>query len=172
MANDITNRLRLEGEQDDINKVFDFIKATEPNNKGKLEFIDFNKLVPMPQELLNNGGWYDWRNANWGTKWNAYHTEKVEGENTIFFLTAWGGVPELMNLLASKFPNVTFYYDYASEDIGYHVGSWKFKGNEGWCTPIKEDSKEAYELCFDLGNCDKDMFEFLNGTYKWKDEED
>lgn len=167
MPNHTTNRLRLEGEQEEINKVFAFIKATEPNDKGIFEFIDFNKLIPMPQELLEKGGWYNWRIANWGTKWNAYRTEKVEEENTIFFLTAWAGVPELMNLLASLFPNVTFYYDYASEDIGYDVGSWKFKGNEGWCKTIENDSNEAYELCIDLGNCDRNDFELVDGKYRY-----
>lgn len=168
MPNNITNRLRLEGNQEDINKVFDFIKATEPNKDGKLELIDFNKLIPMPQEIIENGGWHDWRILNWGTKWNAYRTEKAEEENTLYFLTAWGGVPELMNVLAYKFPNVTFYYDYADEDIAYNVGSWKFQGNEGWCQCIKEKSKEAYELCFELGKCNKDDYKFVNGTYQLK----
>lgn len=170
MANNVTNRLRLEGNQDEINKVFDFIKATEPNKDGDFEVIDFNKIIPIPKEVSENGGWYDWRIANWGTKWNAYSTYKVDGENTIFFDTAWADVAELMNLLASKFPNVTFYYDYADEDISYNLGSWIFKGNVGCLTTIKEHSKEAYEHCFELGKCNKDNFEFVEeeGTYRYK----
>lgn len=55
--------------------------------------MDFNKFVPMPEQLANTTdgsadehkaqmeknfketgfkSWYDWSNANWGTKWNSY----------------------------------------------------------------------------------------------------
>ena len=167
MPNNITNRLRLDGSQEEINNVFNFLKATEPNKDGKFECVDFNNIIRVPTEL-NGDRLIHWCIDNWGTKWNAYKTFIVPEENTLFFDTAWSGVPELMNFLASKFPNVTFYYDYADEDISYNIGTWKFKGNEGWQKSIKENTKEAFELCFELGKCDKDEFELINGNYSRK----
>ena len=36
--------------------------------------------------------WYEWSNANWGTKWNSYDVDvdaNLDDELTINFLTAW-----------------------------------------------------------------------------------
>jgi hypothetical protein len=44
--------------------------------------------------------WYDWSNANWGTKWNACHAELCEDtaeQLTIRFDTAWDAPRALMD---------------------------------------------------------------------------
>jgi hypothetical protein len=51
-------------------------------------FLDFQKIIPMAQNLLNGDGWYDWRIRHWGTKWNSYDGH-VQDEG-IGFNTAWG----------------------------------------------------------------------------------
>lgn len=75
------------------------------------EVLDFNKIIPMPSELeaettrystdeqensriqsdnLKKYGfkdWYDWRLANWDTKWNSYWVS-FDG-NCVRFSTAW-----------------------------------------------------------------------------------
>ena len=48
-----------------------------------------------PRWIKEHGGfdnWYDWRLANWDTKWNAYDVDvELEGVDRIHvnFLTAW-----------------------------------------------------------------------------------
>ena len=51
MPNHITNRLIIEGATEEVAKVFDFLKADKPNESGVVVFVDFNKLVPMPESL-------------------------------------------------------------------------------------------------------------------------
>ena len=74
--------------------------------------FDFNKIVPQPKnisecpskyiiskleretvniEILNDRPWfhwYDWNWENWGTKWGAHDTYKID-KNNICFKTAW-----------------------------------------------------------------------------------
>ena len=51
----------------------------------ELGSIDFEKLIPMPEDVYRgplgqkemelypgDKNWYDWSIDNWGTKWNAY----------------------------------------------------------------------------------------------------
>lgn len=66
--------------------------------------------------------WYDWQTANWGTKWNAYSQNHVEGENEIEFDTAWSTPYEAMVHLSTKYPDVEFEIQYADEDLGQNVG--------------------------------------------------
>jgi len=77
---------------------------------GKESLFDFNTLVPEPKELsesrlkivsveelrkqFGHDNWYDWRRANWGTKWNSYQCTLDDslisnGELVYCFLTAW-----------------------------------------------------------------------------------
>ena len=77
---------------------------------GKEGAFDFNTLVPEPPELLvstkkaetlkelrntyGHDNWYDWRIANWGTKWNSYDCELDESQVDLGILdyrfdTAW-----------------------------------------------------------------------------------
>ena len=72
--------------------------------------FDFNSLVPEPEELsksrlkivsieelrkqFGHNNWYDWRRANWGTKWNSYQCSLDdsmirEGVLVYCFMTAW-----------------------------------------------------------------------------------
>jgi len=85
---------RLEGKEEDLNK------------------FDFNRIIKMPTALVNTKAledktdnkakrmlkkygakdWYDWRNKNWGTKWNSVDTEITQDEReglTYTFNTAW-----------------------------------------------------------------------------------
>lgn len=51
MANNITNRITVNGSPEMIEKFFDFIRSDKgtPNNDKSL--IDFNKIIPMPESL-------------------------------------------------------------------------------------------------------------------------
>lgn len=60
--------------------------------------------------------WYDWANANWGTKWNAWDVKidvvpnSVERTTTVYieFVTAWAPPEPIFMRLEEQYPNVTF----------------------------------------------------------------
>lgn len=92
--------------------------------------------------------WYDWCCDHWGTKWNAYDCNAVsEGVCELSFLTAWDGVPEIVQTISKKFWDVRIHYLYADEDFGYNVGELIFEDGD----VIEENfpdggSNEAIEL--------------------------
>lgn len=50
MANNVLNRMTVTGRDEAVTKLFDFIKGE--NEKGEELLIDFNKIIPMPSELM------------------------------------------------------------------------------------------------------------------------
>ena len=60
--------------------------------------VDFEILIPMPEEVKNTvapydeNNWYDWSISNWGCKWNASDTFIEDFDNDkirITFSTPW-----------------------------------------------------------------------------------
>ena len=51
MANDFRNRLTLRGERETLEKVFDSIRTKGVFKDGSDRVFDFNKVIPMPEEL-------------------------------------------------------------------------------------------------------------------------
>lgn len=159
MPNHITNRLKVVGEKKEVLKVWEFIKVEDTEEVFPLGTIDFNKIIPMPEniymgslgkkerELYGENNWYDWSCSNWGTKWNAYHFHTGDLENdTIFFDTAWATVPTIIAKLSSIFPGLLFILDYADEDFGYNTGTMEFEDGKMINSDIKiGESDEAME---------------------------
>lgn len=115
--------------------------------------------------------WYDWCNANWGTKWNSYDCDLSWTNGVINFNTAWAGVPDLIRTLSLKFPDVIFSYGYSSEDTGYEVGEMKFKNGEVIEENIPEGgSHEAYELYVRL-HPDINYIKLVDGKYWYMDDD-
>lgn len=75
----------------------------------------FDKAMEEGKIRLHNianygaSDWYQWRLLNWGTKWNTYEYRQID-DNTIEFQTAWNGIPDMVRLVAEKFPEVTIEY--------------------------------------------------------------
>jgi hypothetical protein len=170
MSNHISNKLTIIGTDEEVKEVFEFIKI----DKEGIGTIDFDKITPMPKWVYGSSEdvigirstdedkWgaentsLNWARKNWGTKWGAYsQPDSRNTNNTIFFQTAWNGVPKLIQKIAWIFPNIIVEYSFADEDLGSsNCGIYRFKENEildeihyGSCT------KEAYELAFDLVEC-------------------
>ena len=160
MPNHVTNKIEFYGEQDSINKALELIRGDD-------ECIDFNKIVPMPdniyhgnlgeeeRRLYGKNNWYDWSVHNWGTKWNAYSSWFDEENNIIFFDTAWSCPTPVLDALAKLCyeHNVSFAGEWADEDRGHNVGVF-----ESDCSGehIEDCSSEAYEIYVELkgeSNC-------------------
>lgn len=110
------------------------------------KFFDNIKLYGVPT-------WYEWANRYWGTKWNAYSIKEIE--DGVSWCTAWDGVPELMVMLSSKFPDVELHYFYANEDTGYGIGIMVIKnGDIIQSEDIDEGSEEAINWADKIWNLD------------------
>lgn len=127
--------------------------------ESSFTFPDFNKVIPVPD--VNNFS-CEWARENWGTRSNAFDCESIHN-NTYLFSTAWNGVPDLIHKIALLYPEVTFIYEFASDDIGYGLGSYIFKGEQITTFDIPFGSKEAYDFAFELNG-----YELINGEYELK----
>ena len=77
--------------------------------------------------------WYEWCIVHWGTKWNAYGFEDNTAEkpsSELYFQTAWDAPPALLTRLSDMYPDVTFEYEWADENIGSNCGSKKLLNGE------------------------------------------
>ena len=131
MPNHCDNFLALCGED---------IKALKAFQKLMGKEMDFNKVIPMPQALRDQGNisledrkgpnWYDWAVENWGTKWNAYSPNQEHssakypdnkgdcGEVCYNFLTAWAPPTPIVRELQRQYPTlcITLYYEIEGND--------------------------------------------------------
>ena len=123
--------------------------------------IDFNKLIPMPDDVYTGPlgmkemaqypgekNWYDWSVNHWGTKWNAYGSDYLpKVDDSLVFQTAWSAVPNVIQELSSRYPDVVMEYGWADEDFGSNTGSMEFKGGDVISVYLPDDqTPEAYEF--------------------------
>lgn len=133
MPNWCENILSVSGNKKEIKR---FAESVENG-----QIISFEKLFPTPPEVMP--AWYEWRLANWGTKWDACECkdiseyESVEGNydpvsewiNGVYFWTAWSPPMSFMSRAAVLFPTLTFHLIYY-EPLGCYAGEGKVKGNK------------------------------------------
>lgn len=165
MPNHVTNRIQFYGEQENIDKIMELIKGEE-------SWIDFEKIIPMPDNIFRgnlgpeeraiygSNNWYDWCRANWGTKWNAYSDCFDKENNAIEFDTAWSCPIPVLDALAELCykHNVSFTGKWADEDCGFNVGVFESDcdSDEYWFSYeyIESESNEAYDIYVELkGEC-------------------
>lgn len=169
MPNNIQNILNVKAKS--VEELNNFLNAIEGVDAAERKMaIDFDKIVPE----CGDPDWYSWRLANWGTKWNAYYTElhKADTHACISFQTAWSGVPMLVQKLTEMYPNLSFSYMYADEDVSYNCGSG-YTDDEGNFVFSRAEggSDEAMEIYLECW--DEDPNDFVKGEngweYKWED---
>lgn len=77
--------------------------------------------------------WYDWSNANWGTKWNScYYVEQSFGGThwSFSFDTAWSPPEPIFDALAAQYPKCEFEIR-CHEDACQFSGSGFYSNGEG-----------------------------------------
>ncbi|MBV7268393.1 hypothetical protein [Winogradskyella luteola] len=153
----------------------DHLTAKREGNVKDLSDDEFEIFVQCLRNVRNHGdtSWFEWSKKNWGTKWNAYGlNDERNTEDTIYFQTAWNGVPNLILLLSKKFPDVKFDYKYADEDTGSNCGLGIFEnGNHDFREPDNL-SNECYEIAFELNPDAEKYYHLVNGKYQYIDEEE
>lgn len=158
MPNYIMNKLQVDGDPEKVKELMLTIK-------GEWR-IDFNKIVAMPdyifrgdlgdeeEKLFGEDTWYEWSIKHWGTKWNAICKDDADKctYDTIYFQTAWSGVPKLIYLLFGRYPDLKFIYEYADEDFGQNCGRYVLTKNYKEREKIipENGSKQAFDLAQSL----------------------
>ena len=99
--------------------------------------------------------WYEWRNQNWGTKWNARGSEISDGR--LSFQTAWNAPKPVMEKLSEMFPTVSIHHAWADEDIGFNCGECTYQ-NGTVTQEYLPTGQEAVELACDLWDLDPEEF--------------
>ena len=141
MPNWCENQISITGPNSVIDKIEKIINADDSHeNTGLLNFFH-----PMPKELEGTtspssasdkpqpkvdgfDNWYDWRNANWGTKWEVcefYGVDRSyinddESQITVGFSSAWGPPLEAYQRFLDKHPVIleARYYEPGCDFMG------------------------------------------------------
>ena len=97
-----------------------------------------NAIIEMPKayEGTKKGSdgdaenWYDWRLANWGTKWDVecYETTMEEKYMHFAFDSAWAPPISWLEIVAQLFPKLRFTLKYDEPGMGF-MGVAKGRGN-------------------------------------------
>lgn len=143
MPNWICNKLSILDVDDDTRvEILKAIATRDENGNPVIHTIDFNRIVPMPDDIYRGDlgsdemkkygdkNWYDWSIKHWGTKWNAcdFIDNPQEYGADIIFNTAWDTPEPIFQTLWNMFPDAHFVVKYADEDIGCNCGIFDFKG--------------------------------------------
>ena len=110
MANHYSTTIKIIGHEADVTEVMGYIEETN---------FDFNKIIPLPKELLDLDSKndnesiskvLDWRYANWGTRNDALDVE-VEG-NGLYYETLNGAAIPILEHISSSYPNVKIEFSF------------------------------------------------------------
>jgi hypothetical protein len=119
MPNWCVNKLEVSGSKVDVSKFID-------SNCNRDRILQFSASIPTPPETLDGDGWYQWRIANWGTKWELSESETeafppIEQDassegivySSCYFPTAWAPPIAWTTKVSELFPKVTLslWYD-------------------------------------------------------------
>lgn len=145
MPNHVTIIMNINGSKDVVDEFLaSHIGTGNSKWEGAYVFLDFNSLIPMPEELdvgnvpignptdqmqLNTdkygySSWYDWCVDKWGTKWNSYDcsVERVSDEHAVIrFQTAWSLPYPVFAEIAELYPELNWQVD-CVEEGGFFAG--------------------------------------------------
>lgn len=185
MPNHVKNRITVLGTEQEVQKVFDLLKG-EPYEDGTPRLVDFNKIIPQPDNIFNGDlgekerqkciaegrpNWLDWNTKHWGTKWGAYSIKPGE-PNQVIFDTAWSFPEPVAQKLATIFPDIEILWYWADEDTGCNTGKAHLKNGECWTYSPENNSMKAYEIYFDLRPENREDYELVDGEYRYKEEDE
>lgn len=133
-------------------------KATSDDD-DKYSELSMNNFIPMPKNLLDGEGWYEWRLKNWGCKWDLSNAQKVfvsresstTGEMMVeyIFESPWSPPNKFIEQVAKMYPLLLFTLKYKEPGMCFQ-GTIVAQGddyfdNEEEYVPDDEDDEEDNE---------------------------
>jgi hypothetical protein len=114
MPNWCSNDIEIQG---DAEKIAEFINDIQASERG----LSMDRYIPMPQlDTETSTEWYNWRLANWGTKWdiNPDELHSIYDEDIIQYSypTAWAPNTPFWEFMSNKFPELSIVHHY--EELG------------------------------------------------------
>ena len=107
-------------------KQYSFSSAKGEVGELPVESGDLGKGLHFASTGIQDDRWYDWRNQNWGTKWDCYDLTIDEDEMpygfTAEFNTAWCPPEEVASAIKEQFDDLSvswFYDEPGCEIAGY-----------------------------------------------------
>jgi hypothetical protein len=148
----------VKGKKEDLDSLVTAMKTKDEDGN---DAYGLNHLYPCPEELKNTPAmlwstneseqaeinriadenvnkfgykdWYDWANANWGTKWGACGVDCVEidedGELTFRFESAWAPAIGLLAKVSEQFPDLIIGF-YCREEAEFFATMHVFHNGE------------------------------------------
>ena len=170
MPNWCNNTITIQGPTDTLKPLWETAKQ-----EGLLQAIK-----PMPKELegttspapregtpqpLVDGfdNWYDWRVANWGTKWDVdteglEYTDNGDGTSSIagYFESAWSPPIDAYQTFCDDMDNCSLdaYYDEGGMDF---AGHW-YDGVDDFCDNVSEYARNVIKN----GDSGSDLYDHLD----------
>ncbi len=144
MPNYVYNVLTIVGDSDMIEQFYN-------DNKKENVALSFNNSVPEP----NDCDWYEWRNTNWGCKWDAGDTEFSlvnefeQNRGRYTFSTAWSPPMKWVKKVSIKYPTLTFYIKF-EEEVYSFFGLEKYQNG---CNTIIDDYCYDDIINYLISNC-------------------
>jgi len=91
--------------------------SSHPNKKwkrGDEEIVISERTIKFLKARYGADCWYEWQNANWGTKWDAgtAHFDALPGFRLYEFSTAWGPPAEWAKKASALYPELQFSIQY------------------------------------------------------------
>lgn len=131
------------------------VKEFEEQDKTKPYGIKITQeMSDLYKEKYGCDNWYDWANANWGTKWGDVRTEIFPGrkETTITFETAWSAISGLVLDLIDEDLDITEFWWEEEQQYGaaYKKVDGEFIRTHEWDIPDWDgkfyEDKEGNEI--------------------------
>lgn len=112
MPNWCENSLTVTGPKKELTKFKKKVAGRGPyvDKKEPKQCLSFHQTVKQPKFKKDDEGWYNWRNAHWGTKWEACDSRLDENDSRLVyhFDTAWGPPDAWLRATSPQFPELEF----------------------------------------------------------------
>ena len=144
---------------DMMNRRFEDLKERSKESDYSADYSRYNDLEDLGKQLVylkekyGYDNWYDWRCANWGTKWNACEPEYNSKEKKISFDTAWSIPYPIIAKMVEDNPDAKI-EGYSEEETGwfdeYHSNKGKLyidaRGELEWDEEGEDPVEKREEL--------------------------
>jgi len=110
--------------------------------------MEEGKIALENIEKYGSATWYDWKIANWGTRWGAYnvHISQCADIIEVSYNTAWSPATPIFEKLSEMYPNLTFEQYVLDEGMGF--GGKQYWDKDGYIEEMHEDDG-LYMFCND-----------------------